>query len=181
MIQPKRRPGSGFTIVEVIVVLAVASIIIGIATPSFMSIIANNRVATASNELVTALNLAKSEAIRTGQNTVMCKSSSGDQCDSSASWGDGWLLFTDTDNSDTVNNDERIIRVQSAVERSLNFAYSGSNNAIAFNSNGRTNANGRFCFNNAYKQENSRAVIITLAGRVRTEVRNSANNCAPSS
>ncbi len=168
----RNKVSYGFTMVEVMVVLSITAIIVAFATPSFMNIVANNRVVAASNELVTALNLAKSAAVRSGDKTILCKSPVANQCDDTAAWNDGLLLFLDSDNNGNVNNDEKIIKVIPASEDNLNFAYTGSSpNFIRFNANGRTNTNGHFCFNNSYKQENSRAVVITQSGRIRSEKR----------
>lgn len=168
----KNKASYGFTLVEVLVVLSITAIIVGAATPSFMNIMANNRVTAASNELVIALNLAKSEAIRSGQTTMLCKSPEGNQCDNTAAWNSGLLLFQDSDNNQMVNNGERIIKRIPATEASLKFSHTGSSqNNIIFKANGRSNSNGHFCFNNSYAEENSRAVVFTQAGKVRTEKR----------
>ncbi len=168
----KSKASAGFTLVEVLVVLSITAIIVGAATPSFMNIMANNRVAAASNELVTSLNLAKSEAVRSGQTIVLCKSPAANQCDNSASWNGGLLLFQDDNKNNSADNGERVIKLIPASEASLNFSYTGSSpNTISFNANGRTNTNGHFCFNNSYAADNSRAVVITQAGRIRAEKR----------
>lgn len=57
---------SGFTLVELMVTLAVAAILATVALPGFTSLIQTNRVTTQTNELVASLNLARSEAIRRG-------------------------------------------------------------------------------------------------------------------
>ena len=164
---------SGFTLVELLVVLSIAAIIVSIAAPSFMNIIANNRVTAASNELVVALNLGKNEAVRSGQRTRLCKSQNGNQCDNSANWKDGWLLFQDNDDNGSVNGAERIIRVHSAPHASLDFEYP-SGNSVVFRPDGRIliNANSHFCFRNSYNDDKSKAVVITMVGRIRTEDRN---------
>ena len=175
MIQPTRQ--TGFTLIEVIIVLAVSSIILSVAVPSFLNIIASNRVVTASNELITVLNLAKSEAVRGGKNTVLCKTENGSDCSTEGQWNSGWILFSDSNDDHIIDDDERIIRIQTEIDDSLNFTFR-TGNYIRFYPNGRMNESGRFCFNNAYRQENSRAVIITQTVSIRTESRNSADDCA---
>ena len=168
----------GFTLVEVLVVLSITAIILGAATPSFMNIVANNRVASASSELVIALNLAKSEAVRSGMTTVLCTSQTGNQCNDAASWSDGLVLFQDNDNNGSVSNNERVIKVIPASDNNLEFAYGTANiNNINFSPNGQINLNGRFCFKNSYEEENSRAVVITQVGRIRTEKITYNNDC----
>jgi len=166
----RNKASYGFTLVEVLVVLSITAIIVGAATPSFMNIVANNRVVSATNELVTTMNLAKSEAIRSGMTTVLCTSQTANQCNDAASWNDGLLLFQDSDNSGNVSNNERIIKVIPASDDSLEFAYGTANiNRVNFRANGQINLNGHFCFKNSYEEDNSRAVVITQAGRIRSE------------
>ena len=158
----------GFTLIEIMVVLSIAVIITTVGIPSVMSTIASNRVSTAGNNLVTALNLAKSEAIRTNRSTVLCKSPDGKTCKDSAAWAEGWILFYDLNTNEQVDDGERIIRIQDPPHESLNFTFK-TGDFIRFSPNGRNNHNGRFCFRNSFDEARSKAVIITQVGRIRTE------------
>ena len=91
----------GFTLIELMVTIAVAAILLGIAVPSFQDLVIRNRLATKANELITALNLARSEAVKRGIWVTVCKSanstaSSSDCSDSgSVNWVQGWIVFVD--------------------------------------------------------------------------------------
>ena len=173
----------GFTLIEVLMVLVVSAIILGLAAPSFMNIIANNRVASAANDMVVALNLAKSEAVKTGQTTAICASNNGTDC--TANWSDGWLLYVEEG-----GNVGRIIRVHEPTHPSLNFNFYISNivdpGPIRFKPNGnivlKPNTEpqpiGRFCFRNAHNEANSRAVDITAGRHIQNNVFDlTLNNC----
>lgn len=58
----------GFTLIEMMITVAVMSIILAMAVPSFREAIENARLSTQVNEFVTGLNAARAEAIRTGAN-----------------------------------------------------------------------------------------------------------------
>ncbi|ANB01445.1 GspH/FimT family pseudopilin [Ectothiorhodospira sp. BSL-9] len=75
----------GFTLVELMITLAVAAILATIAVPGFMNLIQTNRVVTQTNELVSAFNLARSEAIRRGV-PVTVAASTGDD------FASGWCV-----------------------------------------------------------------------------------------
>ena len=62
----------GVTLVELLITLSIAALLVTVGIPSFRDIIANNRLATASNDLLFGLNLAKSEAIRRNQSMRFC-------------------------------------------------------------------------------------------------------------
>ena len=57
----------GFTLLELMVAIAVLAILVTIGVPSFQTLIQNNRVVTQTNELVTALNFARTEAVKRGR------------------------------------------------------------------------------------------------------------------
>ena len=66
------------------------------ATPSFADLLRANRLAAANNALVTALNVARAEALRRGQPVTVCASTDQRSCSASTNWGTGWVVFQDT-------------------------------------------------------------------------------------
>lgn len=99
----------GFTLIELMVTISLLAILLSIAIPSFTSTIRSNQIATTSNDLSTALNLARSEASKRGATVSAC-ARNGNVCSGATDWSAGWLVFTDTgvlgtiDGSDTVLN-----------------------------------------------------------------------------
>jgi type IV fimbrial biogenesis protein FimT len=79
----------GFTLIELMITLAVMAILITAALPSFNEFIKNNRLTTQANDFIATMNLARSEAIKRGAN-INISSTSGD-----GNWGGGWSI-TDT-------------------------------------------------------------------------------------
>lgn len=134
------RSGSqrGFSLVELMVVVAILGILAGLAAPSFASFIRSNRLTAAANDLLGAVALARSEALKRGQRIVLCTSSNASTCDNSASWGDGWIVFSDGDN-DSVRTvaSEPLLRVgQSNVGVTSSVAGATVANYISFTSRG---------------------------------------------
>lgn len=70
------RPVSGFSIIELMVTLSVAGVLLAIAVPSFTQLAVNSRLTTQTNDVVAALNLARSEAIKRNTNVSFCRVSS---------------------------------------------------------------------------------------------------------
>lgn len=110
---PFQRCAVGFTLVELMVVIAIAGILTALALPSFSTAIRNSRLAGATNEFIGAVNLARSEAVRTNRGGTVCASSNGSSCGSS--WADGWIVFADLNRNGVVDADETVVRYQQSL------------------------------------------------------------------
>jgi len=102
--ESRQREELGFTLLELITTVTVAAILMTVAVPSFFNTMRNSRAAANANELVSALSVARSEAIRRGARVSVCRSSNGTTCNmaAGASWANGWIVFVDTGGSDTA-------------------------------------------------------------------------------
>ncbi|WP_165782394.1 GspH/FimT family pseudopilin [Solilutibacter silvestris] len=80
-----RRRERGFTLIELMVTVAVLAIVAAIAAPSFTQLILRSRLTSTANEVVAALQLARMEAIRRNGSTDVCPTTDGSTC-SGANW-----------------------------------------------------------------------------------------------
>jgi type IV fimbrial biogenesis protein FimT len=85
----------GLTLIELMVAILILAILMTAAVPGFRSITDSSRTSAATNDLVTALNLARSEALRRATPTVVCASADQASCSGSNTWTPGWIVFTD--------------------------------------------------------------------------------------
>lgn len=129
---------SGFTLVELMVVVAVIAILAAIATPSFNSFIISSRISTQVNDIVSAVNLARSEAVKRGNGVSICQSSNGATCGAGSDWATGWIVFSDPNVNAAVNTGEEVIHVFPALSGSTTAVFSGNTNSITFLGVGRT-------------------------------------------
>lgn len=143
---------SGFTLVELMVTMAVVAILAAIAAPSFSSLIRNNRLATSVNDLVVDLMLARSEAAKRGVRVSVCASSSGTAC-AGTDWAVGRIVFVDnggTAGSVDIDDGDEILRVSPALSDNNTLkATVGTNTAISFlqyRPRGMTNQTGTITF-----------------------------------
>lgn len=86
---PWRRAESGFTLPELMIVLAVAGVLAALAVPSFQSLTQSQQIKNASFELFSSLSLARSEAIKRNANVTVAPVVAGD-------WGQGWTITSAT-------------------------------------------------------------------------------------
>ena len=101
-----KNRAQGMTVIELMTAMLVLAILMGIAIPSFREFSSNNRTVAATNELVTALNVARSEALRRATTTIVCASSDQATCSGSTTWTPGWIAFVDLNNNGVVDADE---------------------------------------------------------------------------
>jgi len=129
-------PDRGFTLIEMMVTIAVLAILIALVTPSFRDLLRDNRAAAQANALVGSLMLARSEAIKRNVPVVVCQSDDGATCTGDGdAWEAGWLVWPDTDRDGALDNDgddipeageELIIQAQAALEGRFDLSATGS-------------------------------------------------------
>ena len=81
----------GFTLIELMVTVAVMGILAIVAMPSMAALVTNSRVSGQTEELVTSLQLARAEAIRRNARVTVCAGAAG-VCSGSTTWS-GWTIF----------------------------------------------------------------------------------------
>lgn len=86
----------GFTLVELLITIAVATILMTVAVPSFVETVKNNRLTTNANALLGALAIARSEAVKEGQRATVCASDDQATCGGD-DWTLGWIVWVDVD------------------------------------------------------------------------------------
>lgn len=90
----------GFSLIELMVTIAIVAILLSVALPSMADAIARNRIASSANAFLAGLNYARTEAIRRNGAAGVCPTKSGVVCD--GDWGDRWLVFAGKPTEPTV-------------------------------------------------------------------------------
>lgn len=163
----------GFTMMELLVALAVGAILLTIALPGYAFLVNSSRLTTATNDLVAALQLARSEAIKRGIRVTVCKTSNAmaaaPVCDPSASWQQGWLVFVDGGAKGVIDSEDVLLRVKDrvpppAVITTSNFGsfVSYLPSGVSQAPNGLANGTLRVCVASV-----QRDIIINSTGRIR--------------
>jgi type IV fimbrial biogenesis protein FimT len=104
--------GLGFTLLELMITVAIAAILLGIAIPSFIGTIRSNRLTASANDFVTALNVARSEAVKRGRNVTVASKNADNH------WEGGWDVFVDF-NSNGAFNDTNTTPCETNADGSL--------------------------------------------------------------
>jgi len=166
----------GFTLIELMIVIAVMAVGSALAYPSFSGVIRSNRVATSTNGVLAAFNLARSEAIRSNRAGGVCPSTTGAGCDGT-DWNAGFLAYTDMDSSGTWTSGDTAIRYfegNSAMSLTV-IANGGGVSQIGFDRTGRTTQETTLTVSLANcpsGQDYQRLIILKRTGQARMEKRN---------
>lgn len=130
-----RRHG-GFSITELMVVVAIVAILLGIGAPSYRYITNSYRMSAEVNGLLGDLQYARAEAIREGQYVTACVSNDGVSCTGDTDWAKGWIVFSDVNNNQTVT--AGVLRVQGAFTGTTPDTFIADSNvtAVTYNREG---------------------------------------------
>jgi len=183
------------------ITLVIVGILLAVGIPSLKTFMQSNQLVASTNEVVSALHIARSEAIKLNKRVTVCVSKNGKTClNNSNKWHKGWIVFIDA-NDDRVGtglackkladiNSDCLLRAQAPVndaELSITGKYDSSNQAIkwiTFTSrglpkNGGASQSGIFsvCSFDNSNVVGSRAVVLSLSGRMRVSDNAAVINC----
>ncbi len=107
---------TGFSLVELLVTMALVAIIMFAAAPPMADMMKNNRLVGHTTTFVRSLNVARSEAVNRATNVVLCPSTDGTGCDV-VGWESGWIIYVDGDSDGAYGGapDDTIIHVEAAL------------------------------------------------------------------
>lgn len=165
----------GFTLLELMVTIAVLAIVVSLAAPSFRETIAANRARAASDALVSALSLARLEAVKRGKYVSTCLSVDGSSCDGTDPTQHSLIVFLDgaTSATATTFTVTELIRRFDAMPSQVTLSVSPTTvTGVRFSSMGalaNVTQNITFTLKPSTCVTNSaRQVVVTLAGHVAT-------------
>ncbi|WP_164738831.1 GspH/FimT family pseudopilin [Xanthomonas euvesicatoria] len=169
----------GFSLVELMVTVAVLAIVAAIAIPSFTGLINSSRLTASANEVLASMQLARSEAVQRNQTVLICPSSNASTC-GSGSWNQ-WIVM--------VKSTSEVLRVGTAKVPLLiqaSPAIVSNGNAIEFRADGLARdstgallvASVSSCLTTNKPPENVRVVVIVSGSRAAVRTGASDVTCA---
>jgi type IV fimbrial biogenesis protein FimT len=103
---------AGFTLLDLLIAIAIGAVLVLMAVPSYRAWIADIELRDRVEALVNALSLARAEAIKRDARVNLCHSADGAQCAATGSWETGWLIYADANHNGDLDADETVIRVE---------------------------------------------------------------------
>jgi type IV fimbrial biogenesis protein FimT len=148
-----RNRARGFTLVEMVVVVALVAILGAIAAPNFRDLLLNQRLASNTSDFVAALSVARTEAMKRSQRVRLLPRNQD--------WANGWEVAT------TVDNETEVLRAFEALRAGVEIdsaTGNGFRNTITFDANGFARGSAG-CL--TFKAETGRrsSVVLSMSGR----------------
>ena len=150
---PRRH---GFTLVELMVTMAVMVIVLAMATPSMADFTANNQLSSAKSALASALALARSEAARRGLPVIVAAKAGGA---GGNELGKGWELVADDDSDGAAADSEPRLRVFAAPDARVRIA---GPTALIFRATGALSGNAAQVYTVCRSDGSSRGYSVTV-------------------
>jgi type IV fimbrial biogenesis protein FimT len=141
----RAAPARGFTLFELMLVLAIAGVLVGIGIPSLTQFIRSSQLTSAANDMLTAVHLARAEAVKRRLPTRMCFTTTPNAATPACNGNgtQGWVVWVDdadpdaahaNDGNGVVNANEPILLRHEALPGAINLVSKPAGNAgyVAF-------------------------------------------------
>lgn len=174
-IKSLHRTKCGFTLIELITVIAIVSILAAMAYPNFKDIIRGSQLRSTASDMTLALRFARGASVKMNDLVTICRSVDGATCNTQPGfWEDGWIIFRDRGVAGTVDEDDMILRSYSATApgttlrtgtKLANFI-TYRNNGTAYVGNMLGNGTFRVCDHRG--KDSGIAIVINNTGRIQS-------------
>jgi len=159
----------GLTLIELLTVMSILAVLLVLATPSFNALAASTQLSSAKNQLILGLQRARSEAVTSGRNVVLCPSRDGLRCEDVSDWSHGWLLYTDNNRNSRFDPTEPLLLSQTLNPEMVSVRGNGGRRHVTYRSLGESaGSNASFVLCSRMRPELGGQVIIANSGRVRS-------------
>lgn len=150
---------SGFTLTELLITIAILAMTLAIGVPSFNDFLSNSSMASSSNNMISAFNYARLEAMKRGNPVEV------GQVDTNIGWTSGVVVWVDNSGDDIRDSGEEL-RIWSAFSNGSTVTTNNGVNAFTFSGTGEVDSSDTFTLCDDRTQEEGMAILILISGAV---------------
>lgn len=161
----------GFTLIEVLIALAIVGILVGIAVPAWSGARAAVHAGSARAALLDSLLVATRHSTLAATRVVLCASRDGRECSGDPDWSGGWLVFADPDGDREHDGSETLLRRQPALAGSARLRSTSGRTRLVFQRHGgNPGSNVTFTLCDGRGMESAIALVLGNGGRLRSAI-----------
>jgi type IV fimbrial biogenesis protein FimT len=174
----RKKHATGYTLIELMAVLAIASTLLVVAIPMFRTQVQNSQMSAAATDLLSTFMAAKAQAIGRNFPVKVCVSNNAADsddldCAETGRWEDGWLTFVDENGNSDLDTGEEIIQVHPPLAEKITARSNGSGlrtlkHSVTYRGNGLTDLRATselFICNNSNHGISARVLIVSILGK----------------
>ena len=174
----RKKHATGYTLIELMAVLAIASTLLVVAVPMFRTQVQNSQMSAAATDLLSTFMAAKAQAIGRNFPVKVCVSNNAADsddldCADTGRWEDGWLTFVDENRNGDLDTGEEIIQVhpplaEKITARSNRTGAGTLQHSVTYRGNGLTDLSATrelFICNNSNHGFSARVLIVSILGK----------------
>lgn len=167
--EAKGQPKLGFTVIELVIGVAIAAILTVVAAPALQTFTNEASLNSKSGQLVSDLNFARLEAIKRNARVLVCaKSAAANTCSTTTNWQNGWLVCYDANSDDvcdaTSTTDPNPMKIVGALNTSLQLT--NTSTLIRFNPVATANSAAVLTLKGTWASSTMRTASVAATGYI---------------
>jgi type IV fimbrial biogenesis protein FimT len=167
-----RPPQGGFTLIEILVTVALLVLLVGLAAPSFQSAILTSRLSSYANSFLASAQFARTEAFKRNAAITLCASADGATSAAAGTFAQGWIVMCKVATAlpnvcNSAGPDNLVLQKSPALDGTFRFTTTGDVYTLVFPASGvgATQIVGKLCRAIPEPGSQERQINISVSGR----------------